>query len=48
MNIPDAILKGMRETNDLFCAKAVRSRDIESLDHVYTPDASDPAHPGLR
>ncbi len=39
MNIPDAILKGMRETNDLFCAKAVRSRDMSALDHVYTPDA---------
>jgi ketosteroid isomerase-like protein len=39
MNIPDAIVAGMRETNDLFCAKAVRSRDMNALDRVYTPDA---------
>jgi ketosteroid isomerase-like protein len=39
VNISDAILTGMRETNDLFCAKAVRSRDMSALDLVYTPDA---------
>ncbi len=39
MSVPDAVLKGMRETNDLFCAKAVRSRDMNALDRVYTPDA---------
>jgi ketosteroid isomerase-like protein len=39
MSVPDAVLKGMRETNDLFCAKAIRSRDMNVLDHVYTPDA---------
>ena len=38
MNIPDVVV-GMRETNDLFCAKAIRSRDINALDRVYTPDA---------
>jgi hypothetical protein len=35
MSVPDAVLKGMRETNDLFCAKAIRSRDMNVLDHVY-------------
>ena len=39
MGVPDAVLKGMRETNDLFCAKAIRSRDMNVLDLVYTPDA---------
>ena len=39
MNIADAIVAGMRETNDLFCAKAIRSRDVSALDRVYTPDA---------
>ena len=39
MSVPDAILRGMRETNDLFCAKAIRSRDMNALDRVYTPDA---------
>ena len=39
MSVPDAVLKGMRETNDLFCTKAIRSRDMNVLDHVYTPDA---------
>lgn len=40
MNVSDAILKGMRETNELFCEKAIRSRDMSALDHVYTPDAN--------
>jgi ketosteroid isomerase-like protein len=35
----DSVLKGMRETNELFCSKAVRMRDMTALDHVYTPDA---------
>jgi ketosteroid isomerase-like protein len=39
MNIADAIVAGMRETNDLFCAQAIRSRDMSALDRVYTPDA---------
>ncbi len=39
MSVPDAVLIGMRETNDLFCAKAIRSRDMNALDRVYTPDA---------
>jgi len=39
MNIADAIVAGMRETNDLFCGKAIRSRDMSALDRVYTPDA---------
>jgi ketosteroid isomerase-like protein len=39
MSVPDATLKGMRETNELFCEKAIRSRDMSALDHVYTPDA---------
>jgi ketosteroid isomerase-like protein len=40
MNVPDAILKGMLDTNELFCAKVIRSRDMSALDHVYTPDAN--------
>jgi ketosteroid isomerase-like protein len=40
MNVSDAIHKGMRETNELFCEKAIRSRDMSALDHVYTPDAN--------
>jgi ketosteroid isomerase-like protein len=39
MNVSDVIHKGMRETNELFCEKAIRSRDMSALDHVYTPDA---------
>ena len=39
MSVPDAILRGMRETNDLFCAQAIRSRDMNTLDRVYTSDA---------
>ncbi len=39
MSVPDAVLISMRETNDLFCAKAIRSRDMNALDRVYTPDA---------
>lgn len=39
MNLSDSIIKGMRETNDLFCSKAVRLRDMTALDRVYTPDA---------
>ena len=35
MSLPAA----MRETNDLFCSTVVRLRDIDALDHVYTPDA---------
>ena len=40
MNVPDAILIGMRETNELFCEKAIRSRDMSALDHVYMPGAN--------
>jgi|ERR1700683_2964229 ketosteroid isomerase-like protein len=40
MNVSDVIHKGMRETNELFCEKAIRSRDMSALDHVYTPDAN--------
>jgi ketosteroid isomerase-like protein len=39
MSLSDSIVKGMRETNELFCTKAVRMRDMTALDHVYTPDA---------
>jgi ketosteroid isomerase-like protein len=39
MSLSDSIVKGMRETNELFCSKAVRMRDMTALDHVYTPDA---------
>ena len=39
MSLSDSIVKGMRETNELFCAKAVRMRDMTALDHVYTADA---------
>lgn len=39
MIVSEAVLKGMRETNELFCANAVRSRDMNVLDRVYTPDA---------
>jgi hypothetical protein len=46
MSVPDAILKGMRETNELLCAKAIRSREMSALDHVYTPTRIS-CHPGL-
>jgi ketosteroid isomerase-like protein len=39
MSVSDSILKSMRETNELFCAKAVRMRDMTSLDRIYTADA---------
>ena len=39
MSLSDSIVKGMRETNELFCSRAVRMRDMTALDHVYTPDA---------
>ena len=39
MSLSDSIIKGMRETNELFCSKAVRLRDMTALDHIYTPDA---------
>ena len=39
MNVPDAVLAGMRKTNDLFCSTVVRLRDVSALDHVYTPEA---------
>ena len=39
MNVSDEILKGMRQTNELFCEKAIRSRDMSALGHVYTADA---------
>ena len=47
MSVPDAILRGMRETNDLFCAQAIRSRDMNTLDRVYTSDVTS-CRPGLR
>ena len=39
MSLPETIIAGMRKTNDLFCSTVVRLRDMEALDHVYTPDA---------
>jgi ketosteroid isomerase-like protein len=39
VSLSDSILKGMRETNELFCSKVVRLRDMSALDNVYTPDA---------
>jgi ketosteroid isomerase-like protein len=39
VNLSDPILKSMRETNELFCSKVVRMRDVTALDHVYTADA---------
>src|ERR1700739_4191074 len=39
VSLSDSILKGMRETNEMFCSKAVRMRDMTVLDHVYTADA---------
>jgi ketosteroid isomerase-like protein len=39
MSLPDVILAGMRETNDIFCSTVIRLRDIEALDRVYTTDA---------
>ena len=39
MSVSDSAVKGMRETNELFCSKAVRMRDMNALDHVYTEDA---------
>jgi ketosteroid isomerase-like protein len=39
VSLSDSIRKGMRETNELFCSKAVRMRDMTALDHVYTADA---------
>jgi ketosteroid isomerase-like protein len=39
MSLPETTLAGMRKTNDLFCSTVVRLRDMEALDHVYTPDA---------
>ena len=39
MNAPDAVLAGMRKTNDLFCSTVVKLRDMSGLDHVYTPEA---------
>ena len=39
MSLSDSIVKGMRETNELFCSKVVRMRDMTALDHVYTPNA---------
>jgi hypothetical protein len=42
MSVPDAILKGMRETNELLCAKAIRSREMSALDPTRIS-----CHPGL-
>jgi ketosteroid isomerase-like protein len=39
MNLPTAILAGMRKTNDLFCSVAIGQRDMNVLDRVYTTDA---------
>jgi ketosteroid isomerase-like protein len=39
MNLPDATLTGMRKTNELFCANAIRLRDMDALDDIYTVDA---------
>jgi ketosteroid isomerase-like protein len=39
MSLPDATLAGMRKTNDLFCANAIRFRDMDALDDIYTADA---------
>jgi ketosteroid isomerase-like protein len=39
MNVPDAILGGMRKTNDLFCSTVVKQRNMNALDLVYTPEA---------
>jgi ketosteroid isomerase-like protein len=39
MTVPDAILGGMRKTNDLFCSTVVKQRNMNALDQVYTPEA---------
>ena len=39
MEVPEAVLAGMRKTNDLFCSTVVRLRDMSALDHVYTSEA---------
>ena len=39
MDVPKAVLAGMRKTNDLFCSTVVRGRDMNALEQVYTPDA---------
>jgi hypothetical protein len=39
MNVPDAILGGMRKTNEVFCSTVVKLRDMNALDQVYTPEA---------
>jgi ketosteroid isomerase-like protein len=39
MSVPDAVLAGMRKTNDLFCSTVVKLRDMSAMDHVYTPEA---------
>ncbi len=39
MDVPNAVLAGMRKTNDLFCSTVVKLRDMSALDHIYTPDA---------
>jgi ketosteroid isomerase-like protein len=39
MSLPETTRASMRKTNDLFCSTVVRLRDMDALDHVYTPDA---------
>ena len=39
MPLPDTVLASMRDTNNLFCS-SVESRDLASLDTIYTADAS--------
>ena len=39
MDVPEAVIAGMRKTNDLFCSTVVRLRDMSAMDHVYTSEA---------
>ncbi len=37
-DVPPKLLDQLRQTNDLFCA-AIRTRDTDAFDRVYTPGA---------
>ncbi len=39
MGVPEAVLAGMRITNERFCAEVIEQRKTDALEGVYTRDA---------
>ena len=39
MLVAESVLAGMRETNDIFCAKVIRDRNMDAVERIYTANA---------